>query len=563
MGGALTAIQQENGSFWTCGQERMIFFSYDTVRGCCFNPKTGDSPHLGNYGPSGIVDIDEIVNAKRGHLAAVRRGEMPDACTGCPLWQPNQWPESPYIFNDVNIGHFTACNTDCYYCRTNSNSAPKPISARGAPRLLSVLKQMVERGYIDPDAVIRFGGGEPTIHPEFEATVDYFLEKGRRFFLNTSGVKYSPAIERMLRFGRPENRLVISIDCASNETYKIIKRIDVGQRVWDNTERYAKIGPDVLELKYILLPENAHETGDFVRKAHALGVRRVGIDLDSNPVLAGISGSLTDEIVEGIAVLIHEAKKRAMLVRHSGSGAAAWLEENGHARVQEALNRILPEPAIFDISTSELMMLIKPPKKLHEGVTVNWGRRDDVVVMPLNSEPEAIYLQEGTKDRFHRIEPKLIDVDKGETCAVEVVARAAGRSHLMIELRDAQQPGAYTRAKYDLKQAKVIDCMHDNAAVAHTDSGWTSCQLTLSPTSNLVGLTVTLVDDMGNHIYQGTGEAGIHLRPLTFYANTSGTRSSKHSAESLRFSGVAKSVSKLWRRANHVLTRTTRPRISA
>ena len=60
---------------------------------------------------------------------------------------------------------------------------------------------MVARGYIDPDAIIRFGAGEPTILPEFEKIVDHFIEVGRRFFINTSGVRYSPAIERMLRRG--------------------------------------------------------------------------------------------------------------------------------------------------------------------------------------------------------------------------------------------------------------------------------------------------------------------------------------------------------------------------
>ena len=71
---------------------------------------------------------------------------------------------------------------------------------------------MVERGDIDPKAVIRFGGGEPTILPEFEALVDYFIEVGRRFFINTSGVRYSPAIERMILRGNADDRLVISID---------------------------------------------------------------------------------------------------------------------------------------------------------------------------------------------------------------------------------------------------------------------------------------------------------------------------------------------------------------
>ena len=207
---------------------------------------------------------------------------------------------------------------------TNSNSAPNPVAARAAVPLLPLFKKMVERGYVDPNAIIRFGGGEPTILPEFEKLVDYFLEVGRRFFINSSGVRYSPAIERMLRRGGAGDRLVISINSATPETYEIIKGFDLSKRVWDNIARYAKIGPDILEVKYIVLPENAHETAEFIRKCQAIGVKRVSVDLNSRPVMFNFDNSLTDQMVEGIAVLIYEAKQRGMSVYQSGSGSALW-----------------------------------------------------------------------------------------------------------------------------------------------------------------------------------------------------------------------------------------------
>jgi organic radical activating enzyme len=284
--------EREIGSFWTCGPERMIYFAPGSIRGCCMNHKTGKSPHLGNYGPGGTVDIEEIVQAKREHLAAVRRGEVPDACIDCPLRQKNEWPESPYLFNDIVVGQLTACNTDCYYCESNSNTSPIVVPARTAPRVLPILKEMVERGYVDPNATIRFSGGEPTLLREFEQIVDHFIEVGRRFFVNTSGVKYSRAIERMLLTGNAQNRLVISADAASPETYKAIKRIDVGKRVWDNIARYAQINPDLLEVKYIVLPENWHETRDFAEKCGEIGVTRISFDVDYRPLIAGAKNTL-------------------------------------------------------------------------------------------------------------------------------------------------------------------------------------------------------------------------------------------------------------------------------
>jgi molybdenum cofactor biosynthesis enzyme MoaA len=508
--------EQGTESFWTCGQERMIFFSYDRVKGCCANLKTGLSPHLGDYGPGGALDIDELVNAKREHLAAVRRRETPAACVDCPSWQRVEWPDSPYLFNDVNLGQLTACNTDCYYCRTNSNSSPVAVSARTAPRLLPLLKQMVERGYIDPNAIIRFGGGEPSIAPEFEDTVNYFVDAGRRFFMNSSGVKYSSAIERMLRSGREGNRLVISADCATPETYKIIKRFDVGKRMWDNIARYAQVGPDFLEVKYIVLPENWHETGDFVRKCHEIGVRRVSFDLDSNPFLAGIADSLTDEMIESIAILIHEAKQRAMSVYQSGSGDAVWRYENGHARVEAALRRISGGRLTLDISETGFIVLTRAAQNLDGGTPIGWGRCDNVTAAPLNSEPGAIYLQEDGNASVHRIEQTQISVSAGEACTVEVIARPAGRSRLMIEFRDREQ-GRYTRAKYDLERKHVTDALDDEAAIGAFNAEWVRCQLTLRPTSSSAVFNVTLIDDTGSHIYRGTGQAGVHIRRPILY----------------------------------------------
>jgi pyruvate-formate lyase-activating enzyme len=504
----------KESEFWSCGQEKMIFFTAYGIVGCCANLKTGASPHVGSYGPGGVIDVDELANSKRSHLAAVRRGETPEACRDCPSWElHDRSADTPYLFDDINIGHHTACNTDCYYCMTNSNSAPKPVAARAAPPLFPVFKEMVERGYVDPDAIIRFGGGEPTILPEFEKLVDYFIEVGRRFFINSSGVRYSPAIERMLRSGRRGSRLVISIDSASRETYELIKGFDLGKRVWDNIARYASIGPDILEVKYIVLPENAHETADFVRKCHGIGVRRVSIDLDSRPVIFGIPNALTDEMIKGIAVLIYEAKQREMSVYHSGSGNALWQEEHGERRVKAALTQISDGRLTMAQLADGFLGLAKIPQDLAGGVTIDWGVCENVTTTPLNSDPRAIYLQEDTNFSAHRIEQIGVPVTANDAYTVDVIARPRGRNRLMIEFRDIQS-SAYTRATFDLERAQVEACVDKDAvAVGSVDDEWVRCQLTLVPASTVAVFNVTLVDQEGAHIYQGNDQAGIDLRP--------------------------------------------------
>jgi organic radical activating enzyme len=504
----------KHSGFWSCGQEKMIFFDITEVAGCCANLKTALRPILGGYGPDGSIDIDELIDAKRSHLAAVRRGEVPTACVDCPSWQPmDRADDTPYVVNDVNIGHHTACNTDCYYCRTNSNSHPQPVAARKAPALFPHLKQMVERGYIDPDAIIRFGGGEPTILPEFEKLVHYFLEVDRRFFINSSGVKYSLAIDRMLRTARAGSRLVISIDSATDETYEIIKGLDLGKRVWDNIARYAQVGSDFLEVKYIVLPENAHETGAFVKRCHDIGVKRVSIDLDSRPIIFDIKNSLTDEIIEGAAILIYEAKRRGISVYHSGSGYALWEQEDGERRVNAAVARISGGRFTVKQSADGFLELAKIPQDLIESLIVDWGRCENVTAAPLNSEPWAIYLQEDSSLGRHRIEQFDIPVVANQTYTLDVAARPRGRKRLMIEVRD-DPTTMYTCATFELERANILACTDKDAvSVGSAGDEWVRCQITFTPVSSAVVFTLALVNDEVSHVYQGEDQAGVDLRP--------------------------------------------------
>ena len=98
----------KESDFWSCSQEKMIYFSPSSVVGCCGNMKTGLTPPIGSYGPRGEIDIEELATAKRSHLAAVRRGQIPEACRECPSWQlQDRSADTPYLLDDIVIGHHT------------------------------------------------------------------------------------------------------------------------------------------------------------------------------------------------------------------------------------------------------------------------------------------------------------------------------------------------------------------------------------------------------------------------------------------------------------------------
>jgi hypothetical protein len=141
------------------------------------------------------------------------------------------------------------------------------------------------------------------------------------------------------------------------------------------------------------------------------------------------------------------------------------------------------------------------------------GYCDNVTATPLNSEPQAIYLQEDASLSMHRIEQIGIPVVANQSYTVDVVARARGRNRLMIEFRDGAST-AYTRATYDLEQARVAACLAEDAvAIGAVDEDWVRCQLTLTPASDVAVFNVTLVDQEGATVYQGKDQAGIDIRP--------------------------------------------------
>jgi hypothetical protein len=156
--------------------------------------------------------------------------------------------------------------------------------------------------------------------------------------------------------------------------------------------------------------------------------------------------------------------------------------------------------------------LAKIPQDLPEGKIIDWGTCENAVATPLNSDPRAIYLQEDANLAVHRIEQIGVPVIANQANTVDVIARARGRDRLMIEFRDLQAQ-AYTRATFNLGQARVDACVDKDAvAIGPVDEEWVRCQLTLVPTSDVAVFNVTLVDQEGAHVYQGTDDAGIDIR---------------------------------------------------
>jgi len=124
------------------------------------------------------------------------------------------------------------CNFDCLYCECGFNadgkgdkSLPKAADVRAAleDKLSTIHK---EGGNID--TITFSGNGEPTMHPDFPAIIDYALELRNKFFPNAKVSVLSNAS----RIGVPEvadallkvDNAILKIDSAFEETTMQIDR---------------------------------------------------------------------------------------------------------------------------------------------------------------------------------------------------------------------------------------------------------------------------------------------------------------------------------------------------
>ena len=113
---------------------------------------------------------------------------------------------------------------------------------------------------------------------------------------------------------------------------------------------------------------------------------------------------------------------------------------------------------------------------------------------------------------MHRIEQIGVPVTANQANTIDVIARARGRNRLMIEFRDLQ-PGAYTRATFDLGRARVEACVDKDAvAIGSVDEEWVRCQLTLVPMSDVAVFNVILSIKRALILLRVTEEAGIDIR---------------------------------------------------
>lgn len=132
-------------------------------------------------------------------------------------WQKNPTDyKMPYGTGpiSINLDLTSACNFACPFCVDSEiiNSG-KMLSLEEIKRTIAVLKS---KGLL---SVILLGGGEPTLHRDFERIVRYIKGKGMQLGIVTNGTRLDKVI-KVAKLLKKKDWVRLSIDAAKESTFK-------------------------------------------------------------------------------------------------------------------------------------------------------------------------------------------------------------------------------------------------------------------------------------------------------------------------------------------------------
>lgn len=254
------------------------------VKLCCYMsaPGGGNSMIFEDYHGEKI-NWDNFFKIKNEYRNIQKSGQTVEGCRGCVFLEENEWPQIDYI-DSIIFDHFTKCNCCCRYCYTEEDK--KRYNSLKTYNIYPIIKDMFDKKIIKRGGAIGFGGGEPTILPEFEKLINLFLKNGfSNIRVPSSGIKYSPVIAKGISTGQLS--VVVSVDSSSKEIYKKIKQTDKYETVCKNLKKYAKSqrGSYNVISKYIIIPEindNTVEIDNWLKfnKDNNIGI--IVIDIENS-----------------------------------------------------------------------------------------------------------------------------------------------------------------------------------------------------------------------------------------------------------------------------------------
>jgi len=235
-----------------------IYLAPTQVRACCQRffvngIQQGDVVLL-DVEKGDLVSSETIFQAKKKLIKLINENK-PNPCNGCPYIEKRNWDQNDTLsVKHLSLEYHSICNLKCTYCSEEYFGGKKVQYD-----LSLLLKSWAENLVLDGCDSVVWGGGEPTLDPNFKEILNIVLEKIRpkylRFFTNS--VKYSDEIHKLL--DAKKIYITTSLDAGTKQTYNFIRGFDRLERVFENLNLYAQNSPNHVTIKYIFTNENYFE----------------------------------------------------------------------------------------------------------------------------------------------------------------------------------------------------------------------------------------------------------------------------------------------------------------
>lgn len=202
---------------------------------------------------------------------AVRNQNEKAPCRKCDKCKIRNYYFMPIRY--VTVCTSEHCNSNCVYC--GSHFGEKGTGYDPIP----YLEAFHQKGLFSENCYFDWGGGEPTLNPWFEETVQWLNVHGYSQRINTNGIIYSKETESALQKGKTNLR--ISVDAGSEECFRFMKGHCAYTEVWDHIRRYCKVSNEVY-VKYNICNYNSsyEEIEQFLQKCKSADVKNVIIDAE-------------------------------------------------------------------------------------------------------------------------------------------------------------------------------------------------------------------------------------------------------------------------------------------
>lgn len=196
---------------------------------CCIAHHTnGGWMPISPFSDSVLPPIEDVLRV-RAELRRANQGGVHERCKGCINLRKQRW-KSRFMFHTLNFSHFTRCNLKCNYCYVQREA--RNAVSEGRVSVLAVLRAMIQQELLSPDAVVHWGGGEPTLLEEFDELLTLLSAHGCTSMVNTNGTIYSMALCDALRRGTAF--VTCSIDAGTPATYAALKGRDCFEQAFSH-----------------------------------------------------------------------------------------------------------------------------------------------------------------------------------------------------------------------------------------------------------------------------------------------------------------------------------------